>query len=127
MPHDALRDYVPLVLVLAFAALVGGGQIFLATVLGWVRKSRTNVEPYECGMDPIDANRKRLSIKYYMVAVLFLIFDLETIFIFPWALKFKEMTAGGQAAFAFVEMGLFLGFLFAGYIYIIKRKALEWD
>ena len=126
-PPDALRDYLPLALVLAGAALVGSGQILLATMLGWVRKSRTNVEPYECGMDPVDANRKRLSIKYYMVAVLFLIFDLETIFIFPWALKFKELTAGGRTAFALAEMALFLGFLLAGYFYIIKRKALEWD
>jgi NADH-quinone oxidoreductase subunit A len=127
MPHDSLHDYLPLALVLAFAILVGSGQVLLATVLGWVRKSRTNVQPYECGMEPIDANRKRLSIKYYMVAVLFLIFDLETIFIFPWALKFKEMTTGGQTAFALAEMGLFLAFLFAGYLYIIKRRALEWD
>jgi NADH-quinone oxidoreductase subunit A len=62
-----------------------------------------------------------------MVAVLFLIFDLETVFILPWALKYKEMTQGGKALFALTEIGLFLGFLLAGYVYVLKRKALEWD
>ena len=124
---ESLHSYLPLALVLAAAALVGAGQIVAATLLGRVRRSRTDVNPYECGMDPVDASRKRISVKYYMVAVLFLIFDLETVFILPWALKYKEMTQGGKALFALTEIGLFLGFLLAGYLYVLKRKALEWD
>ncbi len=124
---ESLRSYLPLVLTLAAALAVGGGQILLATVVGWVRRSRTDVRPYECGMEPLDANRKRISVKYYMVAVLFLIFDLETVFILPWALKFKAMTESGRAGFALAEIALFLAFLLVGYVYVVKRKALEWD
>lgn len=124
---ENLGNYLPLAIMLAVAALVGGGQILLATLLGFVRKSRTDTRPYECGMEPMDAARKRISVKYYMVAVLFLIFDLETIFILPWALNYKAMTLAGKAGFALVEIALFLGFLLAGYVYILKRKALEWD
>src|SRR5258708_4738987 len=97
---ESLHSYLPLALVLAAAVLTGAGQIIAATLLGHVRRSRTDVNPYECGMDPVDASRKRISVKYYMVAVLFLIFDLETVFILPWALKYKEMTQGGRALFA---------------------------
>ena len=124
---ESLHAYLPLALMLAVAALVGAGQILAATVLGRIRRSRTDTDPYECGMDPVDASRKRISVKYYMVAVLFLIFDLETVFILPWALRYSEMLRTRQTLFALVEIGLFLGFLLAGYIYILKRKALEWD
>lgn len=124
---ESLRSYLPLALMLAAAALVGAGQILTATLLGRVRRSRTDTDPYECGMDPVDASRKRISVKYYMVAVLFLIFDLETVFILPWALRYSEMLRTRQALFALAEIGLFLGFLLAGYVYILKRKALEWD
>ena len=124
---ESLRSYLPLALMAGAALAVGAGQMLLSQLVGFVRRSRTDTSPYECGSEPLDANRKRISVKYYMVAVLFLLFDLEIVFLLPWALKFKEMTLGGQAVFALVEMGLFLAFLLVGYLYILKRDALEWD
>ena len=77
--------------------------------------------PYECGIEPKRDARQRFSVRFYIVAMLFLIFDVETVFLFPWAIRYEQL-----ALFGFIEMLIFLGILVFGYVYAWKRKALEW-
>jgi len=78
-------------------------------------------------MPPVGTTRQRFSVKFYLVAVLFLIFDLEAVFLFPWATVFEEFVKSGAAAFAFMEMFVLLGVLFLGWFYCLKRGAFQWD
>lgn len=102
----------------------GFGAI-MANLSKWIgprKPSKEKLSTYESGMMPIGSTRERVSIKYYVVAMLFIIFDIELVFLYPWAVTFDKI-----GAFALGEMFLFLGLLFIGYIYILKKGALEWD
>ena len=83
--------------------------------------NRTKLMPYECGIDPVDSARGRYTVRYYIVAILFVVFDVETIFLFPWAVQFKAL-----GLFGLLEMFIFLGILVIGYLWIWKKGALEW-
>ena len=114
--------YLPIALfavaatVFAVIGLVAGGLIRPAG-----RDLEGKLAPYECGVEPVRDARQRFSIRFYIVAMLFLIFDVETIFVFPWAVQFKQL-----ALFWFIEMVIFIAILIFGYIYAWKRGALEW-
>jgi NADH-quinone oxidoreductase subunit A len=90
--------------------------------MGPKRDENAKGEPYECGVDQIEPPRGRLPIKYYLVAVLFLLFDVEAVFLYPWAVVYR-----GLGLFGLVEMGIFLTVLLLGLVYVWKRGALEWD
>ncbi len=112
-----------LLIVLALAAIVPAAMAILGYILGPKRPTEVKLSVYECGVTPqVDAKR-RFSVKFYQVAVLFLVFDVEVAFLFPWALLFRESHGIGML----VEMAVFLGVLAIGLFYIIKRGALEWD
>jgi NADH-quinone oxidoreductase subunit A len=99
--------------------------VIMANMSKWIGPRRPNKQKlsvYESGMAPIGTTRERVSVKYYIVAMLFIIFDIEIVFLYPWAVTFDKL-----GAFALVEMFLFIGLLFVGYIYVIKKGALEWD
>ena len=114
--------YLPIALfavaatVFAVIGLVAGSLIRPAG-----RDLEGKLEPYECGVEPVRDARQRFSIRLYIVAMLFLIFDVETIFLFPWAVQFRQL-----ALFGFIEMVIFIAILIFGYIYAWKRGALEW-
>jgi NADH-quinone oxidoreductase subunit A len=117
-----LDNYLP---VLIFLAVAGGfGLVLLA--LGWVlgprRPDSEKVSPYECGFEPFEDSRNKFDVRYYLVAILFIIFDLEIAFLFPWAVSLDAI--GG---FGLLSMGVFLGVLVVGFIYEWKKGALEWD
>jgi len=115
------QNYLPIFIFLLFTLLVLGGTIVLAAI---IRPNKPNAErnlPYECGVDPVDNARKRYTVRFYIVAILFVVFDVETIFLFPWAVQFKKL-----GAFGFIEMLVFLGILIVGYVWIWKKGALEW-
>ncbi|HYM20298.1 MAG TPA: NADH-quinone oxidoreductase subunit A [Candidatus Kapabacteria bacterium] len=117
-----MANYIPLALMILVA--FGFGAI-MANLSKWVGPKRPNKEKlstYESGMQPIGSTRERVSVKYYMVAMLFIIFDIEIVFLYPWAVTFDKL-----GAFALWEMFLFIALLFIGYIYIVKKGALEWD
>lgn len=117
-----LSNYIPLALMMVVAIVFG---IIMANLSKWLGPRRPNTEKlsvYESGMKPIGSTRDRVSVKYYMVAMLFIIFDIEIVFLYPWAVTFDKI-----GAFALGEMFLFIGLLFIGYIYIVKKGALEWD
>ena len=118
-------DYAKLFALLAMvviAAAFGGGVILLSSLLGPKRPGAIKNQAYECGIDPVGDARFRFSVKFYIVAMLFILFDIETIFLFPWAVMFQQLKL-----FGIIEMATFLGFLILGYVYLLGRGALEWD
>ena len=115
-------DYVPIGLQLFAAALLAAALLGLSTWLGHPRKSRTDLSPYECGVDPIEPAGKRYTVRFYMVAMLFILFDIEAAFLYPWAAVFRDLGLRG-----FVEMAVFIGVLLVGFVYCWRRGALDWD
>ena len=115
------QNYVPLFIFLLVAFLIAAGTIVVASIIRPSNPNKIKNMPYECGIDPVDNARKRYTIRFYIVAILFVVFDVETIFLFPWAVQFKLL-----GVFGFVEMLVFLGILIIGYVWIWKKGALEW-
>ena len=111
--------------ILIFLILVGGFaavSVIGSLVLGMRKPSLAKLTPYECGMQPVGTARDRFSVKFYLVAMLFLLFDIEAVFLFPWAVVYRDLKL-----FGFFEMLVFIATVLAGYIYVWKRGALEWD
>ena len=105
------------------------GNVLLSTFVGQRKRTRTKLMPYECGKDPVGSARERFSVKFYLIAMIFILFDIEVIFLVPWAAVYKTLAAQGPAmrSFAYLEMMLFVGLLFIGYIYIVKKGAFDWN
>ncbi len=117
-----MAAYLPIVLFAVAStvfAIVGRGAGSIRRPAG--RDQEGKLEPYECGVEPVRDARQRFSVRYYIVAMLFLIFDVETVFLFPWAVQFRQL-----AVFGFIEMAIFIAILIFGYVYAWKRGALEW-
>jgi len=127
-----LTQYLP-VLILAMAALLFAfGTLALSVLVGkWANKNRlkqvpkTKNIPYECGMLPIGQANSRFSVRFYLVAMLFLLFDIEVVFLYPWAVVYREMLKE-NANLIFGAMVSFLGVLFVGYVYAVKKQAFDW-
>ena len=117
-----LRDYLPILILMIIVAGFGGVTILLSAFLGHKRKSETKLMPYECGIDPVGTARHRYSIKFYVIAMIFILFDIEVIFLYPWAVIYRKL-----GVFGLVEMGVFILILLIGFIYIWKKGALEWE
>ncbi len=115
------QNYVPIFIFALVAFLVGAGTVALFALVRPRQPDKIKLMPYECGIDPFDQARKRYTIRFYIVAILFVVFDVETIFLFPWAVQYKAL-----GFFGFVEMLIFLGILIIGYVWIWKKGALEW-
>ena len=116
-------EYIPVLVMLLFALGFAGLNLALSWVLG--RKAGTNPvkeAAYECGMPPISDAHQRFSVKFYLVAILFVLFDIEVVFLYPWAVHFKQ-----QPAFLFGEMIVFLGILFLGWWYVMRKGAVNWS
>src|SRR5215467_10925545 len=122
-------DYVPLGIMFLVAAGFGVSQIIVTQLIGPRKRTAVKLMPYECGKDPIGSARDRYSIKFYTVAVIFLLFDIEVLFIIPFAVAFKSLIAAGPAVFgtfAFVEIMVFIATLVVGYIYVWKKGTFDW-
>ncbi len=117
-----LENYVPILIFLGVAAAVGVLLLALGFLFGRGDKYDEKLSPYECGFEAFDDSRMKFDVRYYLVAILFIIFDLEIAFLFPWAVSLD--TFGG---FGLVAMAIFLGLLVIGFIYEWKKGALEWD
>ncbi len=117
-----LQEYVPLLLLIAFVVLNAAGMIGLSHLVTRARPTAVKRTPYESGMPPLGDTRDRFSVKFYMVAMMFIVFDIETVFMLPWGVAFRQL-----GFFGLVEMLIFVAILLVGYIYIWKRGALEWD
>jgi NADH-quinone oxidoreductase subunit A len=115
--------YAPLLLLLLVTALIVGSMIFLSILFGPRKKNSAVKEiPFECGFDPFQLPEGRFSIRFYLVAMLFILFDIEIIFLFPWAVVFRKL--GG---YSLLSVLIFVAILGAGYLYAWKKGALEWE
>ena len=121
MTESYLTPYVPLLVHFVVAAGLSGAIILLSTFVGNQRPSRAKQQPYECGILPTGDAREPFSVKFYLVAMLFILFDVEAIFFYPWAYVFRELRL-----FGFVEMMLYVAILLVGYLYLWKKGALDW-
>ncbi len=117
-----LREYVPLLLLIGFVVANAIGMLVLSLLVSPQRPTAVKGLPYESGVPALGGARERFSVKFYLVAMLFIVFDIETVFLIPWGVAFRQL-----GLFGLVEMGIFIAILFVGYVYAWKRGALEWD
>jgi NADH-quinone oxidoreductase subunit A len=122
MTGNDLQSYSPLLLHLVLAMMLSGVLVLLSSLVGWKQPSRMKSQPYECGITPIGDAREPFSVKFYLVAMVFILFDVEAIFLYPWAYIFRELRW-----FGFIEMLLYIGILLVGYFYLWKKGALDWN
>jgi NADH-quinone oxidoreductase subunit A len=122
MPTSYSDTYFPVIVQTVLAVLVAGALITLSFVLGKRVKDRVKDSPYECGIAPTGSARERFSVKFYLVAIVFILFDIEAVFLYPWAVVYRELKM-----FAFVEMLLFIVLIVCGFFYIWKKGALDWS
>jgi NADH-quinone oxidoreductase subunit A len=122
MDFNTHQGVFPILALFVVAVAFGGAAVLLSSFLGPRRSNKIKDAAYECGIDPVGNARLRFSVKYYIIAMLFILFDIEAIFLYPWAVMFQQLRL-----FGLLEMFTFLGFLILGYIYLWRRGALEWD
>jgi NADH-quinone oxidoreductase subunit A len=118
-------DYVTVAVFIAVGGLLVGGGLFTSSLLRPDKPSKSKSETYECGIDPVGGGWSQTHIRYYIFALLFLIFDVEAVFIFPWAVKVEDFSLGG--AFILVEMVIFIAILVLGLVYAIRKGVLRWE
>ncbi|HEY0004580.1 MAG TPA: NADH-quinone oxidoreductase subunit A [Pyrinomonadaceae bacterium] len=124
-----LIAYLPILLMFVVAAGFAVTNVLLSQMVGQRKRTRTKLMPYECGKDPVGSARERFSVKFYLIAMLFILFDIEAIFLIPWAVVFKGLGATSSAMnnLLFVEMMLFVVLLFVGYVYVVRKGAFDWS
>lgn len=121
---DTLNSYIPVLVMGIGATVVSAVLIGLSALLGPRRPSPAKVSAYECGVTPVGSARERFPIKFYLTAMLFIVFDIETIFLYPWAVTYRS--SGAMMLFNLAEMAVFVAILFVGYAYVWRRGGLEW-
>ena len=117
-----LAEYFPILLFMLVGLVVGVAPLVLGKLLGPNRPDPEKLSPYECGFEAFEDARMKFDVRYYLVAILFIAFDLEIAFVFPWAVVFRDLGVAGL-----YEMGVFLGLLVLGFAYVWKKGALEWE
>ena len=122
-----MHAYLPILIAIVVAVTFSLIFVGLSYFFGPKRPLATKNAVYECGMPPVGGTRQRFSVKFYLVAVLFLLFDLEAVFLFPWSTVYRRFVEEGAAVFVLTEMALFVGVLFLGWFYCLRRGAFEWD
>ncbi len=115
-------DYIPILMVFAVAAVVAGALLGIPLLIAPKRIFAIKQEPFECGKDPVMLPEGRFSIKFSTIAIFFIIFDIELVFVWPWAALYRQL-----GWFGFMEMLVFLGILMLGFLYIWKKRGLEWE
>jgi NADH-quinone oxidoreductase subunit A len=123
-----LRDYLPILLMLVVAGGFAVSQIVLSQLVGQRKATRTKLMPYECGKDPVGSARERFSVKFFLIAMIFILFDIELIFLMPWAVVFKQLASQGAQMrnVVFFEMLTFIALVFVGYVYVWRKGIFDW-
>ena len=121
-----LQGYVPIVVMLVLSAAIAVGMVAGSFLLGPRRPTRFKESPYECGITPVGSAHERFPVRFYLVAMLFIIFDIETIFLYPWAVTYRGLAQPAKVFFLF-EMAGFVVILFVGYFYVWGKGALDWE
>jgi NADH-quinone oxidoreductase subunit A len=122
-----LTAYLPIFILMALAILFALGALLLSSLVGPRNPNPVKLAPYECGITPVGSARQRFPVKFYLVAMLFIVFDIEIVFLYPWAVVYREFIAQGFGLFALAEMGIFVGVLLAGLVYVWRKGGLDWD
>ena len=122
MPDNYFARYLPLLLHILAAAIVASAIVILSWVLGKRRPTRAKLSPYECGMAPVGDARNRFSVKFYLVAMLFILFDVEAVFLYPWAVILRDLKM-----FGFWEMMVYIAIVLVGFFYVWKKGVLDWN
>jgi len=117
-----MREYLPVLMFIVVG--IGFAAVTLAASMWIVPRTQNarKLAPYECGLEPVGTARQRIDIKFYLVAVLFILFDIEAVFMYPWAVAFRQL-----GLYGLIEMVLFVLVLLVGYLYLLKKKALDWN
>jgi NADH-quinone oxidoreductase subunit A len=123
-----LKAYLPILLMFVVAAGFAVTNVLLSQMVGQRKRTRTKLMPYECGKDPVGSARERFSVKFYLIAMIFILFDIEVIFLVPWAVVFKTLAGPdyGLGALVYGEMMVFVVLLLVGYVYVVKKGAFDW-
>jgi len=122
MPTTAAEYWFPVLLQVVLAMVIAAALVALSFALGKRVRDRVKDQPYECGIVPVGDAKERFSVKFYLVAMIFILFDIEAIFLYPWAVIYKKLKM-----FAFVEMFLFVVLIFAGFFFVWKKGVLDWS
>ena len=117
-----MNEYIGILVCFVLAGVITGAMVWLASTLGKKNPSPVKLEPFECGRNPFSLPGGKLAIKFYLTAILFILFDVELVFLYPWAVIYRKLGMLGL-----VEMGIFLGILMVGYVYAWANGALEWQ
>lgn len=120
--NSNLYDFIPILMQIAFSAIFVVAIVVVSNLIGPKHKASRKQANFECGLDPIGDARRPFPVKYFLVAILFVLFDIEIIFMYPWAVNFKELSWEG-----FGKMGIFIGVIVVGFLYEAKRRALDWE
>jgi NADH-quinone oxidoreductase subunit A len=120
-------NYIPILIIFIFATGLAFVLVLAPRLLGAHRPTAEKQMPYECGKDPIGSARERFSVKFYLVAMIFILFDIEAVFLIPWGVVFKDLAAQVSRWFVFTEMMIFIAVLLAGYVYAWKKGAFDWN
>jgi NADH-quinone oxidoreductase subunit A len=128
MEQSQLAQYIPVLILFVVAVGFAAGTLVVSVLLGQRgKRTRAKDTAYECGKDPIGEGNARFSVKFYLVAMLFILFDIEVVFLYPWAVVYRDMLADHATRNLILgSMVSFLAILFAGYLYALKKKAFDW-
>ena len=116
------EQYFPIFVLVTVVTIMALGMLALSYLLGRKKRTPRKMMPYECGIEPETDARERFPVKFYLVALMFIVFDIEVVFLYPWAVIYKQL-----ALFGLIEMGIFILILMVGYVYILKKGALKWE
>jgi len=121
------HTFLPVLIMMIIAIGIGGVILALSWMLGKHQRNPAKLAPYESGVPPLDQNRKRVNVRFYQIAMLFILFDIEAAFLYPWAVIYRDASTGPSGLFLFGEMVVFIALLGVGYVYVWKKKAFDWD
>ena len=120
------HSFIPILLMLLVAVALAGGFLGLNWIVGRHQRNPSKLSPYESGVPMLDTNRKRVNVRFYQIAMLFILFDIEAAFLYPWAVIYRDASHGPAGMFLFGEMLVFIALLGVGYVYVWKKKAFDW-
>jgi len=121
MPDNYFARYLPFLIHMVIAGAIAGGIVTLSWLIGQRKPTKAKMSPYECGMEPVGDTRGRFSVKFYLVAMLFILFDVEAVFIYPWAVILRDLKM-----FGFWEMVVYIGIFLVAFFYVWKKGILDW-
>jgi len=126
MPDNYFARYLPFLIHILMAGGIAAAMALLSWLIGQRKPTRAKLSPYECGMTPVGDSRGRFSVKFYLVAMLFILFDVEAVFIYPWAVILRRLKAAGEGMFGLWEMLVYIAIFLVGFFYVWKKGVLDW-